>query len=263
VSGDGASAGDRLLERIRDGGEVPRHVALIMDGNGRWARERGLPRWEGHRQGMEAVRETVKAALEAGLEHLTLYAFSRENWARPEEEVEALMDLLREFVDREKEDLREQGVRVQVFGELDDLPASARRAAEELQRHTRPGDRLGLNLAISYGGRAEIVQAARKLARLAVLEALRPEDITEERFGRELYTAEWPDPDLLIRTGGEYRLSNFLLWQCAYTELFITDCYWPDFRRDQLYEAIRSYQDRDRRFGRVTPAAYEETADDM
>lgn len=248
---EGGSSADRLLERIREGGEVPRHVAVIMDGNGRWARDRGLPRWEGHRKGMEAVRETVKASLEAGLEHLTLYAFSRENWARPEEEVDALMDLLREFVDREKEDLREQGVRVQVFGELDDLPASARRAAEELQSHTRPGDRLGLNLAISYAGRAEIVQAARKLARMAVLEALRPEEITEERFARELYTAEWPDPDLLVRTSGEERISNFLLWQIAYAEIHVTEVLWPDFGRSDLFRALLDYRSRERRFGRV------------
>ena len=247
----GGGEGDELLERLRDGGDVPRHVAVIMDGNGRWARDRGLPRWEGHRKGMEAVRATVKASLEVGLEHLSLYAFSRENWARPEEEVEALMELLREFVDREKEELREQGVRVQVFGELDDLPASARQAAEELQSHTRPGDRLRLNLAISYAGRAEIVQAARQLARQAVLGALRPEGITEERFARELYTSGWPDPDLLVRTSGELRISNFLLWQIAYAEIHVTDVLWPDFGRADLFRALLDYRSRERRFGRV------------
>ena len=243
--------GDELLQRLRDGGGVPRHVAVIMDGNGRWARERGLPRWEGHRKGMEAVRATVKASLEVGLEHLSLYAFSRENWARPEEEVEALMGLLREFVDREKEELREQGVRVQVFGELDDLPESARQAAEELQSHTRAADRLRLNLAISYAGRAEIVQAARQLARQAMLGALRPEEITEERFARELYTSGWPDPDLLVRTSGELRISNFLLWQIAYSEIHVTDVLWPDFGRADLFRALLDYRSRERRFGRV------------
>lgn len=250
MTGD-RSEGDALLERLREGEGGPAHVAVIMDGNGRWARERGLPRWEGHRRGMEAVRATVKASLEAGLDHLTLYAFSRENWARPAEEVDALMELLREFVDREKEELRDEGVRVQVFGELDDLPASARRAAEELQSHTREGDRLRLNLAISYAGRAEIVQAARKLARLAVLEAVRPEEITEERFARELYTSGWPDPDLLVRTSGEERVSNFLLWQIAYAEIHVTDVLWPDFGREDLFRALLDYRGRERRFGRV------------
>ena len=252
MSAEGGTA-DRLLEEIRRAGEVPEHVAVIMDGNGRWARERDLPRWEGHRRGMEAVRETVEGALEAGLDHLTLYAFSRENWARPEEEVEALMGLLREFVDRETEELAEHGVRAQVFGELADLPDSALQSVEELQQATRDGDRLQLNLAISYGGRAEIVHAARQLAQKAVLGTLRPDDIDEERFGRELYTAGWPDPDLLIRTSGEERISNFLLWQIAYAELRIVDVLWPDFERDDFYRAIRDFQGRERRFGAVDP----------
>ena len=250
MSGEDDAAG-RLLEEIRRAGGAPAHVAVIMDGNGRWARERDLPRWEGHRRGMEAVRETVKGALAAGVGHLTLYAFSRENWRRPEEEVEALMDLLREFVDREKDELVEQGVRVQVFGELDDLPASALQAVEEIQRATREGDRLQLNLAISYAGRAEIVHAARQLARKAMLGTLRAEEIDEERFAGELYTAGWPDPDLLIRTSGEERISNFLLWQIAYAELRIDDVLWPDFGRADLYRAIRDFQDRDRRFGGI------------
>lgn len=240
-----------LLEEILADGEVPVHVAVIMDGNGRWAKERGLPRWEGHRHGMEAVREVVKGALQAGVDHLTLYAFSKENWARPEEEVTALMDLLEEFVRKEKDELRENGVRVEVFGELDDLPPAGRFAVEELQRHTREGARLQLNLAISYGSRAEVVHAARKLARLAVLEAVRPDEITEERFGRELYTGSWPDPDLLIRTSGEMRLSNFLLWQIAYAELFVTDVLWPEFGRREFFGALRDFQGRERRFGRV------------
>lgn len=243
--------GQELLEEIRAAGEPPGHVAVIMDGNGRWARERGLPRWEGHRRGMEAVRETVKGALAAGVDHLTLYAFSRENWSRPEEEVEALMELLREFVDREKEELREHGVRVRVFGELDDLPEGALRAVEVLQEATRSGERLQLNLAISYAGRAEIVHAARQLARQVALGTLRPDEIDEDRFARELYTGGWPDPDLLVRTSGEERLSNFLLWQIAYAELRITDVLWPDFDRAAFYRAIRDYQGRDRRFGRV------------
>jgi undecaprenyl diphosphate synthase len=250
VNDAGDEAADLLDEVLADG-EVPAHVAVIMDGNGRWAKERGLPRWEGHRHGMEAVREVVKGALQAGLDHLTLYAFSRENWARPDEEVSALMDLMREFVAREKEELRDNGVRVEVFGELDDLSETGRSAVEEIQRHTRDGDRLQLNLAISYGARTEIVQAARKLARLAVLEAIRPDEITEDRFGRELYTGSWPDPDLLVRTSGEMRLSNFLLWQVAYAELHVTPVLWPDFDRAEFHRALLEYRGRERRFGRV------------
>lgn len=242
---------DRLLARVRDGGPVPGHVALIMDGNGRWASERDLPRWEGHRRGMEAVRETVEGALEAGLEYVTLYAFSQENWERPEPEVSALMSLLQEYVNREKEELRENGVRVQVFGNLDRLSREARMAVEDLQDTTREGERMQLNLAISYGSRSEIVHAARQLARLAVLGTLRPEEITEERFSEELYTGSWPDPDLVVRTSGELRLSNFLLWQSAYAEFHVTDVLWPDFDRRDLFRAILDYQSRDRRFGRV------------
>jgi undecaprenyl diphosphate synthase len=200
---------------------------------------------------MESVRESVKGALRLGLEHLTLYAFSQENWARPAEEVEALMDLLQEFVRREKEELRENGVRVRVFGELESLPARALAAVEELQSHTGACEELQLNLAISYGSRAEIVHAARTLARKAVLGTLRPEDIDEDRFARELYTAEWPDPDLLVRTSGEQRLSNFLLWQLAYAELHVTRVMWPDFDRREFYRAVLEYLGRERRFGRV------------
>ncbi len=246
---DGGS--DERVARTREAGEVPPHVAIIMDGNGRWARERDLARWEGHRRGMEAVRETVKGALELGIDHLTLFAFSRENWARPDREIRALMELLEEFVEREKEELRVNGVRVRVFGELDDLPASARSAAEALQAHTRQAGRMQLNLAISYSGRSEIAHAAARLARKALLGTLRPEEIDEERFARELYTAEWPDPDLLIRTSGELRISNFLLWQIAYAEIHVTDVLWPDFDRGCLCDAVEDYRRRDRRFGRV------------
>lgn len=243
--------GDELLEEIRSGGDVPAHVAVIMDGNGRWARARGLPRWEGHRRGMQSVRATVKASLEVGLDHLTLYAFSIQNWDRPEGEVTALMELLREYVDGEKDELAEQGVRVRAFGDLDRLPEDSRHAVEELQAATRAEDRMQLNLAISYGARSEIVQAARRLARLVDLGAIRPEEIDEERFSDELYTAGWPDPDLLVRTSGELRLSNFLLWQVAYSELYVTDVLWPDFDRSELFRALREYQERDRRYGKV------------
>ncbi len=250
----GASAVEsaaELLAAVRAGGGPPAHVAVIMDGNGRWAHEHGLARWEGHREGMAAVRETVEGALEAGLAHLTLYAFSSENWSRPDEEVAALMDLLQEFVDSEKEELRRNGVRVRVFGELDRLSELARAAVRDLEDHTRDVDRMQLHLAISYGSRQEIVAAVRALAAEVARGALRPEAIDEARFAGALYTSEWPDPDLLIRTSGEMRISNFLLWQIAYAEIHVTDVLWPDFDRADLFRAILDFQGRERRFGGV------------
>ncbi|MFQ5679457.1 MAG: isoprenyl transferase [Gemmatimonadota bacterium] len=240
-----------LLERLRGSGEVPRHVAVIMDGNGRWASDRGLPRWEGHRAGMQAVREVIEGSVQAGIQHLTLYAFSRENWERPQVEVEALMELLHEYVEREKEELCEAGVRVQVFGELDRLPPSVREAIDQLEHATEAGDVLQLHLAISYGSRSEIVRAARHLARQCVAGTLVPEEVDTAHFSAALYTARWPDPDLLIRTSGEHRVSNFLLWQIAYAEMYVTPILWPDFSRRHLFEALLDYQHRDRRFGRV------------
>jgi len=244
-------AGD-LLERVRAGGPVPRHVAIIMDGNGRWARERHLPRPLGHREGMKAVRETVEGAIEAGLKALTLFAFSEENWNRPLAEIGALMGLLEEYIARETEELRANGVEVHVLGDLARLKPSAREAVDRLSDATRGGTRLHLNLAISYSSRAEMARAARRLAEDVLQGRLALEDVDEEAFALRLYTAGIPDPDLLVRTSGELRLSNFLLWQIAYTELFITPVLWPDFTRQHLYEAILSYQGRERRFGRVT-----------
>ena len=244
-------AGD-LLERVRAGGPVPGHVAIIMDGNGRWARERHLPRPLGHREGMKAVRETVEGAIEAGVGALTLFAFSEENWSRPLAEIGALMGLLEEYIARETEELRSHGVEVLVFGDLTRLQPSARAAVDRLIDATRGGTKLQLNLAISYSSRAEIARAARRLAEDVVQGRLALEDVDEEAFALRLYTAGIPDPDLLVRTSGELRVSNFLLWQIAYTELFITPVLWPDFTRQHLYEAIISYQGRERRFGRVT-----------
>lgn len=240
-----------LLEAVRAGGGPPVHVAVIMDGNGRWAHERGLARWEGHREGMAAVRETVEGALEVGLEHLTLYAFSSENWSRPEDEVSALMELLEEFVEREKEELRRNGVHVSVFGERERLSEAARAAVRELEAHTRAARRLHLHLAISYGSRQEIAAATRALAGRVARGELPPEGIDEDLLAGELYTAGWPDPDLLIRTSGELRISNFLLWQIAYAEIHVTEVLWPDFGRSDLYRAILDFQGRERRFGRV------------
>jgi undecaprenyl diphosphate synthase len=240
-----------LLAQLRVHGAVPRHIAIIMDGNGRWARERHMPRPFGHRSGMKAVRAVVEGCLSAGVEWLSLFAFSQENWQRPETEVSALMLLLEEYIAREVDELRAQGVRVRVFGELDRLSPAAAAAVERVMRETADGDKLGLNLFISYGGRAELVRAARMLAEDVQAGVLDASAIDEAEFQSRLFTAHCPDPDLLIRTSGEQRLSNFLLWQVAYAELYISSVLWPDFGRSALYEAILDFQRRDRRFGRV------------
>jgi undecaprenyl diphosphate synthase len=244
-------ASDQLLDRIRLSGDVPRHVAVIMDGNGRWARQRGLPRHLGHREGMKAVREVIEGAVEAGLEVLTLFAFSTENWQRPEREVSALMSLLQAYARKERDDLRRQGVEVHVLGELDRVDGATRRAVDTIVDGTRGGSVLRLNLMISYGGREEIVRSAQELARRVAAGELRVDEVDEETFASTLFTAGLPDPDLLIRTSGECRVSNFLLWQLAYTELYISPVLWPDFTRHHLFEAVLDFQGRERRFGRV------------
>ena len=240
-----------LLQQIRLNGAVPRHVAIIMDGNGRWAGERGRPREFGHRAGMRSVRAAVEAAGDAGVEVLTLFAFSQENWQRPRKEVGALMALLELYVRKERQELKEKGVEVHAVGELCRLGPRTRAAIESIVEHTRGGTGLRLNLAISYGARAEIVHAARRLAERVREGTLMPGEIDEEMFAGHLYTPGDPDPDLLIRTSGELRISNFMLWQLAYTELHITPVLWPDFDRERLYAAISDYQRRERRFGRV------------
>lgn len=246
----GEAAGSSLGVEV--GACPPVHVAIIMDGNGRWARARGLPRFRGHAAGMRAVREAVEGAIQAGVRVLTLYAFSQENWNRPAGEVAALMRLLQRYLVKERAELQAQGVRVRVFGQTDRLPPGPRSAVAEIQRLTAHCDRLQLNLMISYGSRAEIVRAAQRLAARVQNGELSPDDITEAELASELYTAGVPDPDLLIRTSGEQRISNFMLWQLAYTELYLTPVLWPDFSRDVLFEAIHDYTKRERRFGRVT-----------
>jgi undecaprenyl diphosphate synthase len=246
------SRADELLARLRVNGAVPRHVAIIMDGNGRWARERLLPRPLGHRSGMKAVREVVEGALQAGVEYLSLFAFSQENWQRPAPEVGALMSLLEEYIAREVDELREQGVRVRVLGDLTRLTPPAARAVERVVGETAGNSTLTLNLFISYGSRAELVRAARLIAEDVAAGRLSPDEVDDAAIARRLYTADCPDPDLLIRTSGELRLSNFLLWQIAYTELLISPVLWPDFGRRELFEAVVAYQSRDRRFGRVS-----------
>jgi undecaprenyl diphosphate synthase len=243
---------DELLAAIRLNGAVPRHVAIIMDGNGRWARERHLPRALGHRNGMKSVREAVEGSIQAGLEVLSLFAFSQENWQRPPTEVTALMSLLEEYIAREQAELIANGVRVRVLGDLERLSPTARRAVDGVVSATAPNDRLTVQLFISYGARAELVRAARRLAEAAADGRLHPADIDEDTFQAHLYTNGSPDPDLLIRTSGEQRISNFMLWQLAYTELHIIPVLLPDFTRRDLFAAILEYQSRERRFGKVT-----------
>jgi undecaprenyl diphosphate synthase len=228
---------------------IPRHVAVIMDGNGRWARRRGLDRVQGHRAGIEAVRATVRAAHELGVRYLTLYAFSTENWSRPKGEVDALMGLLEHYLAAELEELDRNGIRLRAIGRLDRLPEVARVKLDEALERTRDNSEMTVVFALSYGGRAEIADAARKLARDVEQGKLDPEQIDEKTFGAYLYDPELPDPDLLIRTGGDARVSNFLLWQIAYAELHVTEVMWPDFRKNDLVAAVLDYQQRERRYG--------------
>jgi undecaprenyl diphosphate synthase len=229
----------------------PRHVAIIMDGNGRWATRRGLPRVAGHHQGVQAVRETVRTAGELGIEFLTLYAFSSENWQRPETEVSFLMTLLEHTIDGELPDLQAKNVRFRVIGRAAGIPAGVRRRIDRVVAETAANTGLTLVLALNYGGRDELVDAVRRLAREARAGARDPEEIDEATVAAALYTDGMPDPDLLIRTGGEMRVSNFLLWQIAYTELWVTPTLWPDFGGRDLCMAVADFQRRDRRFGRV------------
>ena len=243
---------DDLLRRLKVHGSVPAHIAIIMDGNGRWAKGRALPRPLGHHAGMRAVREVIQGCLDAGVGVLTLFAFSQENWQRPAIEIDALMSLLEEYIARELDNLRSKGVEVRVLGDVDRLAPGARQAVDRVMAETAGGRDLALNLCISYGSRAEITRAARQLAEDVAAGRLEASDIDEDALARRLYTAPWPDPDLLIRTSGEMRISNFLLWQLAYAELYITPVLWPDFTRRHLFEAILEFQRRDRRFGRVS-----------
>jgi undecaprenyl diphosphate synthase len=222
-----------------------------MDGNGRWAKARGVPRLMGHRAGREAVRESVRGCVELGVEVLTLYTFSTENWERPAREVKALMNILRQALKNERRELRERNVRLQVIGRVDDLPGEVRDTIQETQDYLSQSSGLLLNLALSYSGRTEMVDGVRRLMRDQANNGLRPDDVDEALVSSYLYTAGLPDPDLLIRTSGEMRISNFMLWQLAYTELWITSTLWPDFKRRHLYQAVAEYQGRDRRFGRT------------
>jgi undecaprenyl diphosphate synthase len=232
--------------------KLPRHVAIIMDGNGRWARSRTLPRIEGHIAGIEAVREIVTLTRELAIPYLTLYAFSRENWTRPKEEVRALLDLLGVYLTRELPLMMEKGIRFNAIGAITDLPTALQEHLRVVMEHTGKNTAMVLNIALSYSGREEILRAARSFAEDFAKGAA--DRIDEEGFSKYLYTAGMPDPDLLVRTSGEMRLSNFLLWQLAYTELYVTETLWPDFRREAYQKALADFSGRDRRFGSLKEA---------
>ncbi len=230
---------------------LPRHIAIIMDGNGRWAKERGLPRIVGHKNGVLSVRKVVRAARELGIDVLTLYAFSTENWKRPPKEVQVLMGLLKSFLQSELTDMLQEDICLRCIGQKEKLPKDVNDILDDVIMQTQNADGMILNLALSYGGRSEIVMAVQEIAKKISYGTLKPEAIDEKVIADHLYTTGLPDPDLVIRTGGESRLSNFLLWQASYAEIYITESKWPDFDKDSLHQAIYDYQQRQRRFGKT------------
>ncbi len=240
------------LKKQIDPKRVPTHVAVIMDGNGRWAKQKGQERVFGHSNGIESVRNTLTAATEAGVKYLTLYAFSAENWNRPKEEVEALMNLLVQTIFNEVEELHKNGVRLNAIGDLDSLPSLCKEALDKAMDYTKDNSTITLTLALSYSSQKELLQATQKLAKDVASGKIKPEKITESHIQSSLYTADMPNPDLLIRTSGEERISNFLLWQLAYAELYFTDTFWPDFNSEEFFKAIINYQNRERRFGKIS-----------
>ena len=239
-------------QKLKDGGEIPRHLAIIMDGNGRWAKKRGMPRIAGHKEGVESVRDIVEASGQLGVRYLTLYAFSTENWKRPQEEISLLMRLLLRALHDEADRLHRNNVKLRAIGDVSRLPAEVQSELLDGIRKTKENTGLTLVLALSYSGRWDLMGAVRTIAAEVRAGRLAPEQVTEQTIGRALSTDGIPDPDLLIRTSGEFRVSNFLLWQLAYSEIHITPKFWPDFRRGDLYVAIRDYQNRERRFGMVS-----------
>lgn len=234
-----------------DPSRLPAHVAVIMDGNGRWARQRLLNRIQGHEKGAETVRRVVRTSREIGIAHLTLYAFSTENWQRSRIEVEALMNLLKRFLENEKAELQENNIRLDAIGRINQLPKDVQRSLEQVMNATRGNDAMTLHLALSYGARTEICDMVRSVATAVQQHRIQPDEIDESLVARHLYTAGTPDPDLLIRTSGEMRISNFLLWQIAYTEIYISPTLWPDFSREEFLAILQEFQGRERRFGRV------------
>ena len=239
-------------DSIIDKNNIPKHIAIIMDGNGRWAKAHSLPRIAGHKEGIDSVRAITKKCGDIGVKHLSLYTFSSENWRRPKNEVKALMRLLLLTIRREIKDLNKNNVRLTTIGNIGDLPDDARKGMEEGLKITENNSGLNLILALSYGGRQEILKMVQSIARKAVNGELEPEKLSESDIVNELDTAKIPDPDLLIRTGGELRISNFLLWQIAYSEIYVTDIYWPEFREKELLDAVADFQARERRFGHIS-----------
>jgi undecaprenyl diphosphate synthase len=246
----------RLQDKVKSSGSIPRHIAIIMDGNGRWAQDKGNIRLFGHKAGVESVRDITESCAQLGVEHLTLYAFSTENWNRPPAEINGLMKLLVNSLRNEADRLVENNIKLTAIGQIERLPAKCQDQLQEVIDLTSKNDRLELCLALSYSGRWDITEAVKKISNEVAAGNLSPDDISDELISSFLSTANVPDPDLIIRTSGEFRISNFLLWQLAYSELYITKTFWPDFRRNELYQAIFSYQKRDRRYGKVKPAGY-------
>lgn len=242
----------KTIEKLKKRGEVPAHIAIIMDGNGRWAKSRGLPRVSGHQRGIETVREVVEVCANLGVNHLTLYTFSKENWKRPKDEVSTLMRLIVKSLQNETDELHKNNIRLRAIGNVQSLPHIVQNELNQAMEKTRSNNKMALNLALSYSGRWDLVESIKKIAELYKNGDVSKEAIDEDLISENLVTSDIPDPDLLIRSGGELRVSNFLLWQIAYSEIFVTKVLWPDFNRETLFEAIRDFQNRERRFGQVS-----------
>jgi undecaprenyl diphosphate synthase len=242
----------KLQNELKKSGQIPAHIAIIMDGNGRWARKKGLPRVAGHSKGVESVKDIVKACAEIGVKYLTLYTFSTENWKRPKNEVSTLMRLLLRSLRDEADELNENNIKLTSIGNISALPGEVQKELHDAMNKTKNNKKMILNIALSYSGRWEILEAMKCIAKEIENKSIIADDIDEKYISEHLTTKGFPDPDLLIRTSGEFRVSNFLLWQIAYTEFFISDVFWPDFRRKKLYEAIKNFQLRERRFGKVS-----------
>lgn len=247
-----SASDEKLQNELKKSGEIPKHIAIIMDGNGRWAKKRGLPRVAGHKRGVDTVKDIVEACAEIGVKYLTLYTFSTENWKRPKEEVSTLMRLLLNSLRDRVDELCENDIRLTTIGDTESLPYEVQKQLKADIERTKNNKKMILNLALSYSGRWEIIEAVKKISKAVEKGDLKPDEINEQLFPKFLTTKDLPDPDLVIRTSGEFRVSNFLLWQIAYSEFVITDIYWPDFNRHHLYESIRAFQKRERRFGKVS-----------
>lgn len=242
----------KLQETLKKSGDIPEHIAIIMDGNGRWAKKRSLPRVAGHQRGVDSVRDTVEACAQLGVKYLTLYTFSTENWKRPKDEVSTLMRLLVRSLKNETEELHQNQIRLTTIGDVEALPNEVQKELAEAVERTKNNKRMVLNLALSYSGRWEIVEAVKKIALKISDGKMKPDEVDECLISQNLTTNSIPDPDLIVRTSGEFRVSNFLLWQIAYSEFYISEVFWPEFRRQHLYEAIKNFQRRERRFGKVS-----------